>query len=144
MSLLTFIPMDEVKRLGALEGSEINHAKEVLATEITRMVHGEEEAQKALAASKALFGQGQDMSDVPMVKIDRSSIEGTISINDLLFETKIVATKSEGRRLVQQGGVYLNEETVTSHDQMIGMDDFNEGTAMIRKGKKKHYKVVMI
>lgn len=143
LSLLTFIPMNEVERLSNLEGSEINHAKEVLATEVTRMVHGEDEAQKALAASKALFGQGQDMSDVPTVEIDKSSIENGIAINDLLFETKIVATKSEGRRLIQQGGVYLNEETISAHDHVVGLRDFSEDTAMIRKGKKKHYKVVM-
>ena len=83
------------------------------------------------------------MSDVPTVEVEQSALEAGMTINDLLFETKIVPTKSEGRRLIQQGGVYFNDETVESHDQVITKGDFNDGLAMIRKGKKKHYKVVM-
>jgi tyrosyl-tRNA synthetase len=141
LSLLTFIPMDEVKRLGALEGSEINHSKEVLAFEITQLVHGEDEAKKAEIASKALFGKGQDLSDVPTVEVEKTLIESGMAINELMHVTGIVSTKSDGRRLIQQGGVYLNEETVASHDQIISMEAFAEGHAMIRKGKKKYFKV---
>ena len=141
--LLTFIPIDEVKRLSALEGSEINYAKEVLAFEVTKLVHSAKEATKAQEASKALFGKGQDLSNVPTVEIEKSIIEEGIKINDLLTERKITSTKSEGRRLVEQGGLYLNDKAVNSHDQLITIDDFNEGFAMIRKGKKKHFKIVM-
>ena len=141
--LLTFIPMDEVKRLSALEGSEINYAKEVLAFEVTQLVHSTQEAIKAREASKALFGKGQDLSNVPTVEIEESIIEEGVKINDLLAEVKIISTKSEGRRLVEQGGLYINDKTVNSHDQMITLEDFDEGFAMIRKGKKKHFKIVM-
>lgn len=110
LALLTFLPMDEVRRLGALEGAEINEAKKVLAYEITKMIHGEEEAMKAKSAAEALFGAGQDMSNVPAVEISEEQL-GT-GIVDLLVEKGVMKTKSEGRRLVQQNGLSVNDEKV--------------------------------
>lgn len=110
LALLTFLPMDEVRRLGALEGAEINEAKKVLAYEITKMIHGEEEAMKAKSAAEALFGAGQDMSNVPAIEIEEGYL-GT-GIVDLLVEKGIMKTKSEGRRLVQQNGLSINDEKV--------------------------------
>lgn len=110
LALLTFLPMDEVRRLGALEGAEINEAKKVLAYEITKMIHGEEEAMKAKSAAEALFGAGQDMSNVPAIEIEEGYL-GT-GIVDLLVEKGVMKTKSEGRRLVQQNGLSVNDEKV--------------------------------
>ncbi|MGL5244788.1 MAG: tyrosine--tRNA ligase, partial [Sarcina sp.] len=103
LSLLTFVPMDEVRRLCALEGSDINEAKKVLAFEVTKLIHGEEEATKAQQAAESLFGTGGDMSNVPTVTITADKI-GT-PLLDVLAENKIVPSKGEGKRLIQQGGV---------------------------------------
>lgn len=106
LALLTFVPMDEVRRLGSLEGSEINKAKEVLAYEVTKLVHGEEEAKKAEDAAKALFAGGADMSNVPTVAITKEDLGKTLL--DVLATTKIVPSKKEGRRLIEQGGLSIN------------------------------------
>ena len=111
LALLTFLPMDEVRRLGALEGAEINQAKKVLAFEVTKLVHGEEEATKAQGAAEALFSGGVDMSNVPTVTISKEDIGK--GILDIIAATKIVPSKAEGRRLIQQGGLSLNGEKVT-------------------------------
>ncbi|MBN2259115.1 MAG: tyrosine--tRNA ligase [Clostridiales bacterium] len=144
LSLLTFLPMDEVKTLSSLEGAEINKAKEILAYEVTKMVHSAEAAGQAQEAAKALFGKGNDLSNVPTVNVEKSKIESGCSIIELLFDTEIIATKSEGRRMIEQNGIYLNDETVTSHERQLMLDDFNNGFAMIRKGKKKYFKVELI
>ena len=143
LSLLTFLPMEEVERLSAFEGSEINKAKEVLAFEVTQLIHGTENAKNAEEASKALFGKGQDLSNVPTIELDKSVVENGIEINNLLADTKIVSTKSEGRRLIQQNGIYLNDDTITTHTHEVTLKDFSEGFAMIRKGKKKYFKLII-
>ncbi|MGL5353042.1 MAG: tyrosine--tRNA ligase [Clostridium sp.] len=141
LSLLTFLPMDEVRRLGALEGSEINKAKVILAYEVTKLVHGEEEATKAKAAAEALFQGGADMSDVPTVTISKERL-GT-SILDIMTETKIVPSKSEGRRLIQQGGLSLNGEKVTDIRRELLEADLEDGSALIKRGKKNYNKIVV-
>lgn len=143
LSLLTFLPMEEVERLSSLEGSEINKAKEVLAFEVTQLIHGTENAKNAEEASKALFGKGQDLSNVPTIELEKALVEKGIEINNLLADTKIVSTKSEGRRLIQQNGIYLNDETITTHTHEVTLSDFSEGFAMIRKGKKKYFKLII-
>jgi tyrosyl-tRNA synthetase len=144
LSLLTFLPMDKVNELSSLEGAEINRSKEILAFEVTKLVHSEEDANKAQEASRALFGKGQDLSNVPTVQLEKSKIEEGLKIIDLLAEKNIIQTKSEGRRMIQQSGIYLNDQTVESHEYLISMNDFTDGFAMIRKGKKKYYKVELI
>ena len=144
LSLLTFLPMDKVNELSSLEGAEINKSKEILAFEVTKLVHSEEDANKAQEASKALFGKGQDLSNVPTVQLEKTKIEEGLKIIDLLAEKNIIQTKSEGRRMIQQSGIYLNNQTVESHEYLISMNDFTDGFAMIRKGKKKYYKVELI
>ncbi len=113
LGLLTFLPMEEVRRLGALEGAEINRAKEVLAYEITKIVHGEEEAGKAQEAARALFVSGGRTDDMPTTVYKKAELEAGKDILSLLVETKLAPTRSEARRLVQQGGVTVNEEKVT-------------------------------
>ncbi|MCI9134126.1 MAG: tyrosine--tRNA ligase [Lachnospiraceae bacterium] len=142
LGLLTFLPMEEVRRLGALEGSQINQAKEVLAYEITKIVHGEEEARKAQEAARALFVKGATTDDMPTTSYAREELEAGKDILSLLVETKLAPTRSEARRLVQQGGVTVNEEKVTDIAKTFGMADLNaEDALIIRKGKKGYHKV---
>ena len=142
LGLLTFLPMEEVRRLGALEGAEINRAKEVLAYEITKIVHGEEEAGKAQEAARALFVSGGRTDDMPTTVYKKAELEAGKDILSLLVETKLAPTRSEARRLVQQGGVTVNEEKVTDVYQSFTAADLDgEGTLIIRKGKKGYHKI---
>jgi tyrosyl-tRNA synthetase len=136
--------MDEVRRLGALEGSEINHAKEVLAFEFVKIVHGEEEAKKALEAAKALFKGGADMSNVPTTEMDKSEFEGEgMGILDLMNKLGLAPSRSEARRNVQQGGVSINGEKVEGIDRQITLEDFGDEGVLIKKGKKKFHRVTL-
>ena len=139
LALLTFVPMDEVRRLGSLEGSEINKAKEVLAYEVTKLVHGEEEAKKAEDAAKALFAGGADMSNVPTVAITKEDLGKTLL--DVLATTKIVPSKKEGRRLIEQGGLSINGVKVEDVNRLLGEEDFEDNVALIKRGKKNYNKI---
>lgn len=140
LGLLTFLPMDEVRRLGKLEGAEINHAKEVLAYEITKIVHGEEEAKKALEASKALFGAGAGAADIPTTTYTEAQFNEGIDIVTLLVDAKMCTTRSDGRRNVEQGGVTVNDEKVTDYKRVYTAADFNsEGVLLVKKGKKSYH-----
>ena len=139
LALLTFLPMDEVRRLGSLEGAQINEAKKVLAYEVTKLVHGEEEAKKAQDAANALFSGGADMSNVPTVTVSRDVL-GT-SLLDVLANNKIVPSKSEGRRLIQQGGLSINGEKVVEVSRALTEEDFKDGSALIKRGKKNYNKI---
>jgi tyrosyl-tRNA synthetase len=141
LSLLTFVPMDEVRRLSSLEGAEINKAKKALAFEVTKLIHGEEEALKAQNAAEALFGEGKDMSNVPTVTISSDMINAQVL--DVIAQTKIVPSKKEGRRLIEQGGLCINDEKVTDVKTVISEADFKDGVMIVKRGKKKYYKVVV-
>jgi tyrosyl-tRNA synthetase len=141
LALLTFLPMDEVRRLGALEGAEINKAKEVLAFEVTKLIHGEEEATKAQNASRALFAGGGDESAIPFTEMDRSVFEKGIGILDLLKELGLTKSNGEGRRLVEQGGISIDDVKVEEINRTITLDDFKDGKILIRKGKKVYHQV---
>lgn len=142
LGLLTFLPMDEVRRLGALEGAEINKAKEVLAYEITKIVHGEEEAKKAQDAAKALFVSGGVAGSVPTYTYPKDTLDTGVDIVSILVDTKLAPTRSEARRLVKQGGVTVNDVKVPSFDSVYGSIDFNEsGAFMVKKGKKGFYQI---
>ena len=142
LGLLTFLPMDEVRRLGALKGAEINKAKEVLAYEITKIVHGEEEAKKAQAAAKALFVSGGVAGSVPTYTYPADKLAEGVDIISILVDTKLAPTRSEARRLVNQGGVTVNDVKVPAFDAVYGSKDFNENQAfMVKKGKKGFYQI---
>lgn len=143
LGLLTFLPMDEVRRLGALEGAEINHAKEVLAFEITKIVHGEEEAIKAQEASRALFSDGVNMDHVPTTEISKEELGDGINIIDLMIKADLIKTKSEGRRLVEQNGVRVNDEIFSDLSKSITEKGFNDGKLMIKKGKKVFHRIIL-
>lgn len=141
LALLTFLPMDEVRRLGALRDKEINEAKKVLAYEVTRIVHGDEEASKAASAAEALFGSGSNMDNVPTVTIAAALINSKIL--DVLTEARIIPSKSEGKRLIQQGGLYVNDNKISDIDTVVTEDFFKDGNMMVRKGKKSFTKVTI-
>lgn len=136
LGLLTFLPMDEVRRLGALEGAEINKAKEVLAYEITKIVHGEEEAEKAQEAARAVFASGGKSENMPTTEYELTALED-MDILSILVDTKLAKNRSEARRLVVQGGVTANDVKITEIDKKFTSSDFDsEGSIVIKKGKK--------
>ncbi|MCQ2551640.1 MAG: tyrosine--tRNA ligase [Clostridia bacterium] len=140
LRMLTFLPMDEVERLSALEGAEINKAKEILAFEVTKLVHGEEEAAKAQEAARAAFGQGgAGMANIPTAKMERSKFEGEgIGLVSLIKELGLVPSNGEGFRTIEQGGLKLNGEKVEDKKLQVTLDLFDEeGKLLIQKGKKK-------
>ncbi len=142
LGLLTFLPMEEVRRLGALEGAEINKAKEVLAFEITKIVHGEEEAVKAQEAARALFVNGAKSADIPTTTYTEDELSKGKDIITLLADTKLVPTRSEGRRLIQQGGITVNEEKITDINRIFTCGDLDaDGALIIKKGKKGYHQI---
>lgn len=141
LALLTFIPMDEVRRLGALKDAEINKAKVVLAYEITKMIHGQEEADKAKAAAEGAFGGSGDMSNLPTTEIEKVNLG--VSLIDYLTENGILKTKSEGRRLIQQNGMSLNGDKVTDIGFALTEEIFKDNEAIVKMGKKKFHRIVL-
>jgi len=146
LKLLTFLPMDEINRLSSLEGAEINRAKEVLAFELTKLIHGEEEAQKAQDAAKALFQNGADLTSVPQtqIKLEQLGDDG-MDILELLMLTGLTSSKSEGRRLIKQGGIYAADGRVENIDLRITEKDFDDDKSLLlRKGKKVYHMVKLL
>lgn len=141
LALLTFMPMDEVRRLGALKDKEINIAKKILAFEVTKLIHGSEEAEKAQQATEALFSGAGALDNAPTVSITTNML-GTKFI-DVLAATGIVPSKSEGRRLIQQGGLYIGDNKVTDLDFIITADLFENHSLLIRKGKKTFHRIII-
>jgi len=138
LGLFTFLPMDEVKRLGALEGAEIRAAKEVLAYETTKLVHGEDEADNAKSASQALFRGKAALDGIPTCEIERSRLEEGVEAFILFSEAGLAKSRGEARRLIQQGGAYVNDQTVASFDHKIKLESNGDEQIIIRAGKKKH------
>ena len=142
LSLLTFLPMDEVRRLGALKDAEINTAKKVLAFEVTKLVHGEEEALKAQQAAEALFGGGGNMENVPTIEITEA--DKTAKIIDVLTANKVFSSKREARQMIAQGGLYLQDAAVTDPEAFLAAEMFDaEGSLLVRQGKKKYFRLVV-
>ncbi len=141
LKMLTFVPIEEIEEMEkTMQGADFNKAKELLAFELTKLVHGEEEAQKALAAAKAIFGSGAASADMPSTEIEGSELsDGGMNILDLLVRTSLAPSKSEARRLVVQGGVSVNDSKVADPNAVIALD----GKAIIKKGKKVYHKVIV-
>ena len=141
--MLTFLPLEQIDEMDKWEGSQLNTAKEILAYELTKLVHGEEEADKARAAAKALFAGGADDSDMPTTELTEDQLtDASIAILDLMLACKLAPSKSEARRLVQQGGVFANDEKVASIDVRFTAEQLKAGVK-IRKGKKVYHKAVL-
>lgn len=143
LSLLTFIPMEEVKRLGALKDAEINEAKKVLAYEVTKLVHNEEEAKKAQQASEALFGGKGDRDSIPGIEISQSEIKSGIKLLDLIVKANLTPSKSEARRALEQGGIYVNEVKISDVNMEITEKDWVNGEILLQRGKKSFCKVMV-
>lgn len=140
---LTFLSLEEIKPMEAWEGAKLNEAKELLAFEMTKLVHSEEDAKKAQEASKALFAGGADDSNMPTTEIDPTKLtDGVINITDLMLECDLVPSRSEVRRLVQQGGLTISDKKVDDLNLTISLDDLKEGV-IIKKGKKKFHKALV-
>ena len=137
LSLLTYLPMDEVKRLSSLKDAEINEAKKIAAYEITKLIHGEEAAKKAEEAAAALFGGNKNTDNMPTTELSNREI----SILDAMLEAKLVSSKGQAKDLINQGGVSLNDEKITDIKYMLSDKDFEQGFAIIQKGKKVFHKI---
>ncbi len=140
LALLTFLPMEEVRRLGSLQDAAINEAKKVLAYEVTKLVHGQEEADKAQAAAEAVFGGSGSSENMPTIQL--SAEDAGKKLLDILVAGKVFASKGEGRRLIQQNGLSLNDAKVADPDYVLSETDFTDGEAIVKKGKKKFYRLV--
>ena len=143
LGLLTFLPMDEVRRLGALEGSEINEAKKVLAFEVTKLVHGEEEASKAVSAASALFGGGAMAGSVPTTEITAEQLAADARLTSLLTMVGIAKSNSAARKLVEQNAVSINDEKVTDVNYALRAEDIPADGLMIRSGKKTYHRILL-
>ena len=141
LALLTFIPMDEVRRLGRLEGSEINTAKEILAFEFTKIVHGEEEATKARDAARALFSGDQDSENIPSTEYDEDKLKEGIDVLNVLMDIGFSGSRGDGKRLIKQGGLYINGNVLEDFDFKINQETFEDGKIIIRKGKKTYHQI---
>ncbi|MDF9409577.1 tyrosine--tRNA ligase [Pelotomaculum isophthalicicum JI] len=143
LALLTFLPMEEVKRLGSLPGEQINEAKKVLAYEVTKLIHGEDEAVKARSAAESLFGAGDNFENVPTTTLNREHVSGGTGILDLMLLAGLISSKGEGRRLIAQGGVSVNGNKVDDMFLMLKEKDFVDGKMMIKKGKKVYHQFIV-
>lgn len=143
MKLLTMLPLDKIAEYEKLEGAEINKAKEVLAYEVVKDVHGEEAAKAALDASRSLFGGEKDSEDIPATEMPAEKFAEPVGILNLMTELGLIKTNSEGRRLITQGGVSLDDEKISDPKLELTKDDFKNGEIIIRKGKKVYHKVIL-
>lgn len=144
LKLLTFLPIEDILAMESWEGAKLNEAKEILAFELTKLVHGEEEAVKAQSAAKALFAGGGSLENMPSFAISMEDArDGVFDIITLLHKSSLVATRSEGRRAVEQGGVVVNDNKVTDFAATFTPDELRGDGLIVRKGKKKFCKVVL-
>ena len=143
LKMLTFLPLEQIDELAKLEGSEINKAKEILAYEVTNLIHGKEEADKAQQAARALFGNKADTDNMPSTLLSSEDFtDGAISILDLLKKCSLIPSNGEGRRLIQQGGISVADKKVTDVYMQIPKSEFEKGHVIIKKGKKVFHKAI--
>ena len=144
LKLLTFLPIEEIEAMEVWQGSELNKAKEMLAYELTKMVHSTEEAEKALEAARAVFGAGAVSENMPTTQLSDDDFDGDkLPVLDLLVKTGLAPSKAEARRLVQQGGISISDEKVTDATAVLCKADFKQGFLIIKKGKKAFHKAVL-
>jgi tyrosyl-tRNA synthetase len=136
--------MEEIQAMQSWQGSELNKAKEILAYEVTKTVHGTEAADSARQAAKALFAGGGDMDAMPCTDIPMGELGGGMSVLPLLTKCGLIPSASEGRRLITQGGIKINEQKIESHDVVINKENFIDGYLMIQKGKKVFHRVKLV
>ena len=145
LKMLTFLPLEEIDELAKLEGSEINKAKEILAHELTELVHGKEEADKAQEAARAIFSNKTNTDNMPSTTLTEADFaDGEIGILDLMKKCGLIPSNGEGRRLIQQGGVSVDDEKVTDVYAKVAKSDFEKGYVVIKKGKKVYHKAILV
>ena len=143
--MLTFLPLEEIDKMSGWEGSQLNEAKDILAYELTKLVHGEEEAEKARTASQALFSGAGDAEHMPTTELTNDDFGGgSIDVLSLLVKCGLAASKGEARRLVQQGGVSVNDEKVSAIETTFGCEQFTGDGVIIKKGKKVFHRAVLV
>ncbi len=145
LKFLTFLPIEEIEAMESWQGtSRINEAKEILAYEVTKTVHGQEEAEKVRAAARAIFGQGADSADMPSTTIsDSDFVDGAVEVTQLMVICGLCKSKGDARRLIEQGGVSIDDVKVTDVKQTVGKDGFKDGQIVIKKGKKVFHKCII-
>ncbi len=142
--MLTFLPLEEIEKMETWQGSELNRAKEILAYELTALVHGEEKAQKAQEAARALFAGSGSSENMPFVELPKDAFtDGKIQLLDVMLRAGLIKSKGEGRRLIQQGGVSLQDEKISDPLYTISADAFADGDLILKKGKKVFYRVTL-
>ena len=142
--MLTFLPLEEIEKMESWEGSELNRAKEILAYELTALVHGEEKAIKAQEAARALFSGAADTENMPTVALNADDFtDGQIAVNEIMLKAGLVKSKGEARRLIQQGGVSIDDQKVTDPVAVVSHDTLEKGHIILKKGKKVFYKVTL-
>ncbi len=142
--MLTFLPLEEIDKMDGWEGAQLNTAKEILAYELTKLVHGEEEAEKAKQAARALFGSGENTDNMPSTELSEADFAEDLTVLDLLTKCSLIPSRKEGRRLIQQGGVSLDGEKVSDPFFKVSKEMFAEnGYVVIKKGKKVFHKAVL-
>ena len=143
LRMLTFLPMEQVGEMDRWEGSQLNRAKEILAFELTQMVHGTDEAKKAQTGARALFAGGGDSADIPSCVLEEADFtDGAIDILGILVKSGLTASRSEGRRAVEQGGITVDGEKVTDIKASYGPEAFDGNGMVVRRGKKSYKRVV--
>ncbi|MSQ24023.1 MAG: tyrosine--tRNA ligase [Chloroflexi bacterium] len=143
LAFFTFLPMDEVRALGRLEGADLRSAKEMLAGEVTKIVHGDVAAHEARETSQALFGDGSDLAGAPTTEMDPTRLETGLELVDLLTETGLVASKRAARDLIRQGGAYVNGQRVDDPGTVLTLDQFKSDVLLLRAGKKRFHRVLL-
>ena len=143
LKTFTFLPMDEIKRLSALEGSELREAKRVLAYEATVITHGEAEAKAAEKAAKAAFSQGGDLSAMPTTTIAKTRLDDGVGVLEIFAEVGLTQSRGEARRMLQQGGIYVNDNRVDQIDAVLSAGDITADGILLRAGKKKYHRLVV-
>ncbi len=143
LKILTFLPLEEIAELAKLEGAEINVAKEKLAYEITALVHGADEADKALQAARSLFAGSANDDNIPSTALDEAVIKAGLNVVDAFLKVGLIASKGEGRRLIAQNGLSINGQKVGAFDDLIGLADFVDGKCTLQKGKKVFHQLVV-
>lgn len=144
MKLITFVPIEEIEEMENLSGSELNTVKERLAFEVTKLVHGEQEAQKCLETARTLFGAKQSADNMPSTELSRELfVDGKAGMLDLLVATGLCSSKGEARRLIQQGGISVDDEKVADPSAQISAEQFSKGYVIIKKGKKVYHKAIL-
>ena len=142
MRLLTFLPLEEIDEMAKWEGSQLNKAKEILAYELTNLVHGEEEAKKAQEGARALFAGGANTANMPTTELAEDDFtDGSIDLISLLIKAELVPTRSEGRRAIEQGGVSIDGEKITDIKHTVSREMLEGDGVVLKRGKKKFNRV---